>query len=61
MEADNVTLSRPVAKLAAPAAVSAIQVAETLKLLIGRESVLRNRLLMMDLLHHQYELIDFGE
>lgn len=44
-----------------PAAVSAIQVAETLKLLIGRESVLRNRLLMMDLLHHQYELIDFGE
>ena len=35
--------------------------AETLKLLTGRESVLRNRLLMMDLLHHQYELIDFGE
>ena len=32
-----------------------------MKLLTGRESVLRNRLLMMDLLHHQYELIDFGE
>lgn len=44
-----------------PAVVSAIQVAETVKLLTGKGDVLRNKLLMIDMLHHQYEIIEFGE
>lgn len=42
-----------------PAVVSAMEVAETIKLLLGKDGVLRNRLLMIDLLNHQYETIDF--
>lgn len=42
-----------------PAVVSAMEVAETIKVLLGKDGVLRNRLLMMDLLNHQYETIDF--
>lgn len=43
-----------------PAVVSAMQVAETLKLLLGRDGVLENKLLLIDLLHHEYEMIEFG-
>lgn len=41
-----------------PAAVAAIQVAETIKLLLNREGVLADRLLMIDLLNNDYEVID---
>ena len=41
--------------------VSAIEVAETVKLLLGREGSLMSRMLTIDLLHHEYETIDFGE
>jgi len=43
-----------------PAVVSAIQAMETIKLLLCREEALVNRLLMIDLLDHEYEVIDFG-
>lgn len=43
-----------------PAVVSAMQIAETLKLLLGRDEVLKNKLLLIDLLHHEYEMIEFG-
>ena len=42
-----------------PAVVSAIQAAETIKLLLDREEALKNKLLMMDLLNHEYDVIDF--
>ncbi len=42
-----------------PAVVSAIEVAETVKLLLGREGSLTGRMLTIDLLHHEYEIIDF--
>lgn len=42
-----------------PAVVSAMQAAETIKLLLGREEALKNKLLMMDLLNHDYDVIDF--
>ena len=38
-----------------PAVVSAIEVAETVKLLLGREGSLMSRMLTIDLLHHEYE------
>lgn len=44
-----------------PAVVSGIQTAEVLKLLLGKEDALKGKLLMIDLLYHQYELIDFGD
>lgn len=44
-----------------PAVVGALQVAETLKLLLGREGVLANKLMTVDILNHQYEIVDFGE
>ena len=44
-----------------PAVVSAIEVAETVKLLLAREGSLISRMLTIDLLHHEYETIDFGE
>ena len=44
-----------------PAVISGIQVAETVKMLTSRDSVLRNRMLMVDLLDHQYEIVSFGE
>lgn len=43
-----------------PAIVAGIQAAEAVKLLLGREGALENRLLMMDMLEHEYEIIDFG-
>jgi len=44
-----------------PAVVSAMQVAESVKVLLGKEGVLQNKLLTIDLLSHEYEIIDFGE
>lgn len=44
-----------------PAVVSAMEAAETVKLLLGKSSPLRNSLLTVDLLEHRYEIIDFGE
>ena len=41
-----------------PAAVAAIQVAEAVKVLLGREPVLRKKLLTVDLLDHGYELLE---
>ena len=43
-----------------PAVISALQASETIKVLLGREEILRNKLLMVDLLEHEYEVIDFG-
>lgn len=43
-----------------PAVVSGLQVAETLKVLLGRDGVLENKLLLMDLLEHDYEIVDFS-
>ena len=43
-----------------PAVVSALQAAETIKVLLGREDILMNKLLMIDLMYHEYEVIDFG-
>lgn len=43
-----------------PAVISALQASETIKILLGREEALRNKLLMIDLLDHEYEIIDFG-
>ena len=38
-----------------------MEAAEVIKLLLGREGSLKNRMLMIDLLNHQYETVDFGE
>ena len=38
-----------------------MEAAETVKLLLGKSSPLRNSLLTVDLLEHRYEIIDFGE
>lgn len=43
-----------------PAVISGIQAAETIKVLLGKECVLDNKMLMMDLMNHEYEIIDFG-
>ncbi len=44
-----------------PAVVAAIQATEAIKVLLCREEALKNKLLMIDLLDHEYEIIDFGE
>lgn len=41
-----------------PAVIAALEVAETIKVLLGREEILRNRLLTVDLLNQEYEMID---
>ncbi len=41
-----------------PALAASIQVAETLKILLKKEGVLKNRLLMINTLDHKYEVID---
>lgn len=41
-----------------PAVVAALEVAETIKVLLGRDEVLRNRLLTVDVLNQEYETID---
>ena len=42
-----------------PAMVAAVQVAETVKVLLGKPQILRNRLLTIDLLNQEYEVIRF--
>lgn len=42
-----------------PAVISGMQTAETLKVLLGRDGILENKMLMMDLLTHEYEIIEF--
>lgn len=41
-----------------PAVVSAMEVAETLKVLLGREETLAGKLLTIDLLNHEYEIVE---
>ena len=41
--------------------VSAIQSAEAIKVLLNKEEALYNKLLMIDLSDHQYEIINFGD
>lgn len=43
-----------------PAIVAGLQAAEVIKVLLGREGALKNRLLIIDLLEHEYEVIDFN-
>jgi molybdopterin-synthase adenylyltransferase len=42
-----------------PALAASLQVAETLKILIGRGELLRNKLLCINCLDHQYDIISF--
>lgn len=44
-----------------PAIIAGLQAAETLRLLLGKEGGLSDRLLLLDLLEHEYEIVDFGE
>lgn len=44
-----------------PAVIAAMEAAEAIKMLLGRHEALRNRLLTIDLLEHQYEIIDFDQ
>lgn len=41
-----------------PAVVASIQVSEALKIILGREGVLRKKLLTIDLLEHEYDVIE---
>ena len=41
-----------------PALAASLQVAEAVKILLGMEGVLRNKLLMIDTLKHEYHVID---
>lgn len=41
-----------------PAMVAAAEVAETVKILLGKPQILRNKLLTIDLLNQEYEIID---
>lgn len=41
-----------------PAVIASIQVAEGIKILLGKEGVLRKKLLTIDLLSHQYDVVD---
>ncbi len=43
------------------AVISAIQVAETVKILLNKDGTLKNRLLNVDLRYHEYEITDFKE
>lgn len=42
-----------------PAVVSAMEAAEVIKVLLGRKEALKNKLLIIDLLDHEYDIIDF--
>lgn len=44
-----------------PALVAAVQVSEAIKILIGRGELLRNRVLYIDLLNHDYLLVDLKQ
>lgn len=40
-----------------PATIASIQVSEALKVLVGREEILRNKILMVDLLDNEFQII----
>lgn len=40
-----------------PATIASIQVSETLKVLLGKEEILRNRVLMIDLLDNEFQIL----
>lgn len=42
-----------------PATIASIQAAEVVKLLTGQGTILRNKLLYIDLVEHEYQIIDF--
>ena len=42
-----------------PALVASIQVAEAMKVLFRKGETLEGRMLVLDLLHHQYEVFEF--
>lgn len=42
-----------------PALAASLQLAETIKVLLGKPGVLKNKLLVLDTLEHQYEVISF--
>ena len=44
-----------------PALAASLQVAEVIKVLLGKEGILKNKLLVIDTLEHHYEVIDFTE
>jgi hypothetical protein len=41
-----------------PAMIASIEVAETVKVLLGRGEILQNKLLTIDLLNQEYEIFD---
>jgi len=41
-----------------PAVIASLQVAETAKVLLQKEGILKNRLLTVDLLQHEYEILE---
>jgi hypothetical protein len=41
-----------------PAAIASVEVAEGLKILLGRGNILRNKLLSLNLLDHEYEIFE---
>ena len=41
-----------------PAVIASIQVAEAVKVLLGRSGILQNKLLAIDLLNHEYEVLE---
>lgn len=43
-----------------PALISSIEVSETVKILIGKENLLRNKLLFIDLQNNEYDIIDLS-
>ncbi|MDD6190370.1 MAG: HesA/MoeB/ThiF family protein [Firmicutes bacterium] len=58
-EAEEGEPEKPTNPAFTPAVVSAIQVVETVKVLLGREETLAGRLLTIDLLNQEYEIIEF--
>jgi molybdopterin-synthase adenylyltransferase len=42
-----------------PALAASLQLAETIKVLLGKPGVLKNKLLVLDILDHQYDVISF--
>ncbi len=42
-----------------PALAASFQVAETLKVLLKKNNILQNKLLLIDTLHHDYQVLDF--
>jgi molybdopterin-synthase adenylyltransferase len=43
-----------------PALAASLQVAETLKVLLKKEGILRNKMLIIDILNHEYQVVGFN-